>query len=73
MWELAGIDGPSQAKVYAVFSKKIGDWIEEHPTNMWNYYEIPAESVGEVSLRVLVAPNYLFTKEMEVLFLLRWS
>ena len=73
MWEFVGINGPTQSKIYAVFSEIIGSWIEEQPSNMWKYYEIPAESVNEVSLRVFLAANYSFTKEMEVLFLLRWS
>ena len=54
MWEFVGIDGPTQSKIYAVFSEIIGSWIEEQPSNMWKYYEIPAESVNEVSLRIVM-------------------
>ncbi len=73
MWEVVGIDGPSNSKVYAVFSQNISDWIKEQPRNMWNFYEIPLGLDNKVSLKVFLADNYLFTKEMELLFLLRWS
>lgn len=73
MWEWVGIDGPTQCRVYSVYSKQVGTWIEEQAASMWKHYEIPPSMVEEVSLRCFLAPTYLFTEEMEVLFLLRWS
>lgn len=46
---------------YKIYDSEVWRWVEQQPIHMWKY-----DDAGDGN-------NYLFTKEMEVLFLLKWS
>lgn len=46
---------------YKIYDSQVWGWVEDQPIHMWKY-----DDAGDGN-------NYLFTEEMEVLFLLRWS
>ena len=72
-WEKVGKDMPTDKWVYNIRYREVGHWIEEQPVHMWKFYDIPVESMKDVSINSLIGQNYLFTDEMESWFLLRWS
>jgi hypothetical protein len=68
----------SSAVIYSVESTEIREWVESHPTHMWEFYGVDADaSEANFSLAAFVASqlgqSYVFTTEMEVWFKLRWS
>lgn len=57
-WRKFGIH--NDLPVYSVYPAEIRQWIERQSTDLWKPYQY--------------APvDYVFTKEFESLFLLRWS
>jgi hypothetical protein len=73
-WEKQGIDGPTGKWVYNAKCREVGHWIESQPVHMWKHYDIPIAWLrDDVTIATLLGSNYLFTKEMESWFMLRWS
>ena len=72
-WEKVGKDMPTDKWVYNIRYREVGHWIESQPIHMWKFYDIPVESMKDVSINSLIGQNYLFTDEMEAWFMLRWS
>ena len=56
-------------EVYCVRSQETRDWIESHDTTYWHRYD--PKNVRSDSFMYM--EFYVFSEEMEVLFLLRWS
>lgn len=71
MWEKVGIDMPTDKWVYNVRFREVWKWVEEQPTHMWKYYDVPL--VDSTPIRMFTGNNYLFTDEMEAWFMLRWA
>lgn len=72
-WEKVGMDMPTNKWVYNIRVQEIRDWIEEQPIHMWKHYDIPEESIKDISFNALIGKHYIFTEEMESWFQLRWS
>ena len=70
-WEKIGMDIPTDTWVYNIRSHEIRDWVEEQPVHMWKFYDL-TDTKLDFSLSTL-GQNYVFTKEMEVWFELRWG
>lgn len=53
-------DTPDNYEVYKMYSDEILNWVEQQPKHMWKHHGT-------------IPKSYIFSEEMEVLFLLRWS
>lgn len=71
-WERVGMDLSTDRWVYNIRSQAIRSWIEEQPPYMWKFYDIDVYNL-DLPASVILGSNYVFTKEMETWFQLRWS
>lgn len=58
-WEKIGMDMPTDSWVYNIRTQEIRDWIEEQPIHMWKHYDIPDNSINEVSFSTLIGELFL--------------
>jgi hypothetical protein len=66
-----GVDGPTGNKVYNIYHTDIISWVEEQPIHMWKHYDVPKQA--NIFVNAFSGQQYLFTKEMESWFQLRWG
>lgn len=77
-WEKIGYDGIHKMHVYSIRSNIVDMWVEAQPAHMWKPYDL--ESAWDNTKEAILWPafgksgsTYVFTKEMESWFLLRWT
>lgn len=70
-WCFIGVDTRTDSKVFHTNSTEIIQWIESQPVHMWKFYDVMDNFDDKVGIPSF--SNYVFTKEMEAWFIVRWS